>query len=222
MEEPQKITEHSTGKGKSVWAGASLVAALIASACCLGPVVLSALGLSALGVSALFEPMRPYFLGVTVLLLGVGFYFAYFRQLACQPGTACSVPNPKLTRGLLWVTTIAVLTIALIPTYVGSLFAGSTAPVEAISVDGAATVTLQVEGMTCGACTVSVQQALAKVPGVQSAVVNYEEARAVVTIEGMPPPTMEALIAAVESVGYTASRESESDVSSPKGKTKKH
>ena len=116
MDEPHAVREHSSDKGTGVWAGASLVAALLASACCLGPVMLSALGLSALGVSAAFEPLRPYLLGVTVLLLGVGFYFAYFRQPVCAPGETCAVQNPQLTRvnrGLLWVATLAVLIVGL-------------------------------------------------------------------------------------------------------------
>lgn len=201
------ISEEPSGKGTSVWAGASLVAALFASACCLGPVVLSALGLSALGVSAVFEPFRPYLLGATALLLGVGFYFAYFRQPVCAPGEACPVQNPQLTRtnrGLLWVATLAVLIFALFPTYVGSLFAGSTTPAESESADEASTVTLQVEGMTCGACTISVQQALAGVPGVHSAAVSYEKGNAVLVVDAASQPSVESLVHAVEQTGYRA------------------
>ena len=207
MDEPHTVTEHSSGKGDSMWAGASLVTALLASVCCLGPVVLSTLGLSALGVSAAFQPLRPYLLGVTALLLSVGFYFAYFRQPVCAPGETCAVQNPKLrraNRGLLWVATLAVLTVALFPTYVGSLFAGSTTPVESASADEASTVTLQIEGMTCGACTISVQQALAGVPGVQSAAVSYEEGKAVIAVDAASTPSMDSLIQAVEQTGYTA------------------
>ena len=207
MDKPHAVSEEPSGQGTRVWAGASLMAALFASACCLGPVVLSALGLSALGVSAAFEPLRPYLLGVTALLLGVRFYFAYFRQPVCAPGETCAVRNPKLTRanrGLLWVATLTVLIVALFPTYVGSLFAGSTTPAEPASIDEASTVTLQVEGMTCGACTVSVQQALAGVPGVQSAAVSYEEGNAVITADAASRPSIESLVHAVEQTGYTA------------------
>jgi mercuric ion transport protein len=207
MDEPHAVSEEPSGKGKSVWACASLMAALLASACCLGPVVLSAFGLSALGVSAAFEPLRPYLLGVTALLLGVGFYFVYFRQPVCAPGEACAVQNPKLTRvnrGLLWVATLGVLAVAFFPTYVGSLSAGSAASIESTSHKGTSTVTLQVEGMTCGACTVSVQQALAGVPGVQNAVVSYEEGKATIAVDAASKPSIESLVQAVEQTGYMA------------------
>jgi mercuric ion transport protein len=61
-------------------AAASIVAATVASACCIGPVVLVLLGAGTFGASlASLEPYRPIFLGVTTLLLGVAFYAAYDR-----------------------------------------------------------------------------------------------------------------------------------------------
>jgi mercuric ion transport protein len=53
---------------------ASVVAATAASVCCIGPVVAAVLGAGALGAaSTRFEPYRPWFLGLTMILLGVGF-----------------------------------------------------------------------------------------------------------------------------------------------------
>ncbi|MBI3492258.1 MAG: hypothetical protein HY047_10825, partial [Acidobacteria bacterium] len=53
-------------------------AALAASACCIGPVVFSLLGASALGASAVrLEAYRPWFLGLTLVLVGAAFYSAY-------------------------------------------------------------------------------------------------------------------------------------------------
>jgi mercuric ion transport protein len=44
-------------------------AALVASACCIGPVAFSLIGVGALGASAVkLEPYRPWFIGMTVLL----------------------------------------------------------------------------------------------------------------------------------------------------------
>jgi len=41
---------------------ASIVAAIAASLCCIGPVIAVALGLSAFGLAATFESIRPYLL----------------------------------------------------------------------------------------------------------------------------------------------------------------
>ncbi len=62
--------------------------------------------------------------------------------------------------------------------------------------------TLQVEGMTCTACVNRVEKALARVPGVLSASVNFATERA--RIRFAPPATQEALMAAVAGAGYVA------------------
>lgn len=61
---------------------------------------------------------------------------------------------------------------------------------------------LKITGMTCGHCVKHVKDALAKVPGVQGPVeVSLETGEAVVS----GTPSIEALLAAVEEEGYSAS-----------------
>lgn len=52
--------------------------------CCAGPIIAVAAGVSAAGMTATFEPMRPWFLGATALLLALGFY-----QVYTTPAEAC-------------------------------------------------------------------------------------------------------------------------------------
>src|SRR5262245_53137333 len=47
-----------------------------------------------------------------------------------------------------------------------------------------ARITLPVEGMTCGACAVTVQKRLGETPGVKEASVTYATGKATVTVEG--------------------------------------
>src|SRR4051812_40176674 len=61
-------------------------------------------------------------------------------------------------------------------------------------------VSLQIEGMHCGGCVGRVDQALRSVPGVTDAAVNLTTGTA--RVSGRPEP--EALIAAVESIGFKA------------------
>lgn len=66
----------------------SVIAAAAASVCCIGPVVAAVLGAGALGAASVrFEPYRPWFLGLTVILLGFGFVSAYRRKPECNDGT---------------------------------------------------------------------------------------------------------------------------------------
>ncbi|MDH5198298.1 MAG: heavy metal translocating P-type ATPase, partial [Gemmatimonadota bacterium] len=65
----------------------------------------------------------------------------------------------------------------------------------------ASRVTLPIEGMTCGACAITVQNRLAQAPGVTEASVNYATARATVTLADGAPP-VSALVEAVRDAGY--------------------
>ena len=64
------------------------------------------------------------------------------------------------------------------------------------------TVALRVEGMTCDSCARHVEDALAKVPGVQGVKVSYPEGTARITAPSSLDPR--ALIAAVRASGYAA------------------
>lgn len=63
------------------------------------------------------------------------------------------------------------------------------------------TITLRVEGMSCGHCVRAVTGALEAVPGVRGARVDLEAGRAEVEHDGADP---EALVAAVMDEGYEA------------------
>lgn len=62
------------------------------------------------------------------------------------------------------------------------------------------TVTLNIEGMTCGHCTASVEKALLAVPGVSAAKADLAAKNAVVTAAGNVDT--KALAAAVDDIGF--------------------
>lgn len=96
---------------------ASVIAAMAASACCIGPVVAAVLGAGALGgASVRFEPYRPWFLGLTMILMGVGFVSAYRREPECADGT-CAPSSRRTTRIVLWVAVVLVILLATFPYY---------------------------------------------------------------------------------------------------------
>jgi mercuric ion binding protein len=63
------------------------------------------------------------------------------------------------------------------------------------------TVTLVVDNMYCEACPYIVKQTLAKVPGVETVVVSYEQKSATVTYDDQKT-TVDALTAATTQAGY--------------------
>ncbi|MEX2152712.1 MAG: mercuric transporter MerT family protein [Gemmatimonadaceae bacterium] len=87
---------------KSVAASSAGFAAAVGSAlCCAGPLVAVALGVSGAGLAATFEPLRPLFVAVTIVFLGVG--YAILRReesRACEPDSLCA--SPRARRWMKW------------------------------------------------------------------------------------------------------------------------
>src|SRR5258708_13353897 len=113
--------------------GAALVAGIAGSLCCMVVMVYGLAGAGIVGASAFCAAWRPYLLGTTFLLLGLGFYFAYGKpKHACEPGSACEKPAAhKMGRIGLWVAAVVVLIVAAFPYYseaVAKLLLSSKAP----------------------------------------------------------------------------------------------
>lgn len=96
----------------------AVAAAVAASACCLGPVLFATIGAGALGAASLrLEPYRPWFLALTVVLLGVAFATTYRREpVACAEGT-CAPSARRITKAVLWIAAVLVALLATFPYY---------------------------------------------------------------------------------------------------------
>ena len=102
----------------------ALVAAFMASLCCIGPLVLALLGLGGAGLLVKLERYRPYFVVLTLGLLAVGFYLTY-RKPRVAEGDACGCEHPKanrLGRIMLWIATVIVATFLSFPYLAAKLF----------------------------------------------------------------------------------------------------
>lgn len=102
----------------------SVIGGILASVCCIGPVVFALLGISGAAFAQRFEPLRPYFLVVTYALLAGAFYFTYRPgQAACGPGGACEMPRAsRFGKLMLWVAAVVVVLATTFPTYAVYLF----------------------------------------------------------------------------------------------------
>jgi mercuric ion transport protein len=104
-----------TGKG-SLIAGA--LTAVGASVCCVGPLVLLALGLGGTWVSRLtaMAPYRPIFIGLTLLFLGLAFRKLYLEPPVCTPGTPCAHPRTLQRQRLtFWIVAILLSGLLAVP-----------------------------------------------------------------------------------------------------------
>jgi copper chaperone CopZ len=189
-------------KQRSIWVS-SLVGAVLASACCLGPLLLGVIGMGSLGVAAALAPYRPWFLLLTLVLLGLGFFLAYcpIRGARCGPAGECiEPPNRTGQRAVLWTVTLLTVVLASYPSWGARI--GRRAASEATMPAGSNVVVLEVSGMTCTACESEIARELQHEPGVRSVRVSFNEGRAWVALD--PAVLGEGLMAAVHRAGYTA------------------
>lgn len=96
------------------------VAALVASVCCVGPLVLLALGIGGAWVANLtaLEPYRPIFVAVALVFLALAFRKLYLVPAACAPAQGCAVPaTRKRQRAIFWLITIPLLALLAFPWY---------------------------------------------------------------------------------------------------------
>lgn len=187
------------------WLGvAALVAAGAASLCCIGPAVFIALGLGSLGAFAAFEQYRPLFMGMAAVVLGAAFYFTYRkREVACTDGSCKTAGASPKARAGLWVIAIAAAGFMSAPYWLAALNGIGKAGAAQLVPGNYQMVALNVEGMTCKACAVSIEKALRKVPGVKSAAVDFDknEAQVAVDVKGVD---VQLLVKAVQGTGYKA------------------
>ena len=115
------MSEPKNGRGALATGG---VAAVLASACCLGPLVLVALGFSGawIGNLTVLEPYRPFFIGAALIALFSAWRSIFRPVQACTPGEVCAVPRvAKAYRAIFWIVATLVL-VALAFPYVLPLF----------------------------------------------------------------------------------------------------
>ncbi len=118
-----------TGKSGSTQTGSGALlvgglAAILASTCCLGPLVLVALGLSGawIGNLTLLEPYRPFFIAGALVALFFAGRRIFRPAQACQPGEVCAVPRTRRIYKIVFGIVSALVLVAIVFPYVVKLF----------------------------------------------------------------------------------------------------
>ncbi|MCH7760509.1 hypothetical protein IIA15_03780 [candidate division TA06 bacterium] len=92
-------------KEKATAVGA-VFAAVGASLCCTGPLVLAALGLGGIGFVHSVAKYQNFFIPLTILFLGSAHYFTWRKKEKCGPDGVCVTPKgDRLRKVILWVAT---------------------------------------------------------------------------------------------------------------------
>ncbi|GAB4377221.1 MAG: hypothetical protein Kow0042_24640 [Calditrichia bacterium] len=189
-------------------AGSSILAAIAASLCCITPVLAILGGLG--GIASTFswlEPLRPYLMGFTALLLGYAFYQAYKPKketeidCACEDEETDKTKNFLNSKGFLWVVLAVSIVLFAFPYYSGYLIPSVEKTNLVAAENNILEAEMQIEGMTCTGCEALINYALQSEQGVLKAESSYKTGIAHVKYD-KSKVAPKKLSLAVEKLGY--------------------
>ena len=177
----------------------SLLSALIASLCCLGPIVLIILGLGGLGVGAAIGKYHWYFILGAVVLQTVG-WRSYFTQKKSCDSRGCEMKNKGITRNVLILSVLVVIFFAGMNIYTYA-FGGE----KVLTSESGTRLSIPIEGMTCVSCEVAINMAVKKLPRVYEVKASAKNQNALVSYD--PKRTsLDEIIANINKTGYKAGK----------------
>ncbi|WP_412559836.1 mercuric transport protein MerTP [Winogradskyella sp. MIT101101] len=179
--------------------------AVVASICCITPVLALIAGTS--GIASTFswvEPFRPYLIALTIIVL----VFAWFQKL--RPKTqeeldcACeddAKPTFWQSKQFLFIVTLFAGLMLAFPYYSNLFYAQPTKDIVYVSQSNIETQTFEVEGMTCAGCEAHVESEVNNLDGIISVKASYENANTIVEFD-KTKTDLPAIREAIESTGY--------------------
>ncbi len=99
---------------------AGVFAAIGATACCFGPLLLVTLGFGGAWAARLerLTPFQPFFFGLTAVFMGFAFHRLYIRPRQCAPGEICEVPQVlRRQRVAFWIVAALIAVMVSFPLF---------------------------------------------------------------------------------------------------------
>lgn len=192
---------------KLIWT--SVFTAIGASLCCITPVLALISGAS--GIASAFswlDPLRPYLIGITILVLGTAWYQKLMpitietnKDIECECETD---EKPKFiqSKAFLGLVTGFIILMMAFP-YYGSIFYPN-AEKEIIVVNKAniEIVNIEIDGMTCNSCEEHINHSVNKLDGVLKMNSSYKNGSSQVEFD-KSKTNIEEIEKTINSTGYT-------------------
>ena len=199
-----KSKSEKPGKSKGLL-GIGVITAIAASLCCITPVLALISGVA--GAASTFswmEPIRPYLLGITILVLA----FAWYQKL--KPRTAeeiqfdCDEDEKKpfmQTKTFLGLVTLFAVLMMAFPYYGNIFYPKADKQVVVVSSNNIQEIKFNVSGMTCSSCEAHVKHAVNELPGILNVTANYEKGSASVQFDDSKT-SKDEIVKAIDATGY--------------------
>lgn len=192
-----------------------IIPALLASLCCITPVLAVLGGISGIASSFSFlDPLRPYFIAFTVVVLGYAFYNAYKprkkNDVECnceQTASADERTENKFrtsfinSKKFLWIITAVSIVLISFP-YYSQVFFPEPQYKQSGSSNHIVKAKIEIEGMSCPTCEHSINYALKSEKGVVKAESSYKTGTAYVQFDTAKVKSTQLKKAIEKKVGY--------------------
>ena len=190
--------------------GTGLLTAIAASLCCITPVLALIAGTSGLASTfSWLEPFRPYFIGLTILVLGFAWYQKSKpnKQIDCN----CDIEEkPKFIQSKLFlgiITAFAMLMLAF-PYYSSFFYPKKEKQIIVDDKSNIQKVEFTIRGMTCASCEEHVNNEVNKLTGIISSNTSYDKGKAVIAFDNSKNNITE-IEKAINSTGYSVTDKKE-------------
>ena len=165
--------------------GAGFFTAIAASLCCITPILALVAGTS--GIASAFswlEPMRPYFIGLTVLII----VFSWYQKLKTKKQLDCNCDTQEKSKFvnskmfLVIITLFAALLLSF-PYYSNIFYSNTEKKILVSNKTSSQKAEFTISGMTCASCEKHVNHEVNKLIGIINSNVNYTNGNAIVEFD---------------------------------------
>ncbi len=165
--------------------GAGLFTAFAASLCCITPVVALIIGSSGMASTFYwFNPFRPYFIGLTILVLGFAWY--QHQNMKKELNCGCEIKETiKFTHSKFFLGIVTAFTIVMLafPYYTNFFFPNIEKRSFNVEKSNVQTAVFSISGMTCAGCEGHVNNEVIRLSGILKSSTSYESGNSIVEFD---------------------------------------
>ena len=193
-------------KSPGATTGASILSAFAASICCITPLIALIAGSSSIGANVgWLEPARPYFIGISIIVLSFAWYQKLKPVKATDINCNCDTKEKAAflqSKTFLGIVTVFAIVMMTFPSYAKIFY--PKAKIQEVSVvanDNKQQANFTLQGMTCEGCEAHVNSELSKVNGVIDFKTSYANQTTLVTFD-KSKVDVKSIATAIDKTGY--------------------
>ena len=190
--------------------GTGIFTAIAASLCCITPILALIAGTSGLASTfSWLETFRPYFIGLTILVLG----FAWYQKLKPKKQIDCNCdteekPKSIQSKMFLGIVTVFAIVMLAFPYYSSIFYPKTEKQIIVVDKSNVQKAEFTISGMTCTSCEANVNHEVNKLTGIINSTTSYDNGKTVVAFDNSKTNIAE-IEKAINSTGYSVTNKKE-------------